>query len=135
MVSLPLLVALAAALAPPAAPPVWDRADLPRRFPRVKGERGLWIGTLHLCGAAVVDVARGEEEGEATMRLTLDPALQPRLRRETERMLKRQLTVRIDGVTVAAPFVWEPITGPGLIIAGLDEAGLEGVERTARAPC
>jgi hypothetical protein len=125
-----LLVLLLLASAPPTYP--WS----PEYYPRVRGEHGLWIGSLHLCGADAARISRGKDRfGEDTLTFTFAPSIQPRLERETTRLLNRPMRVRVDGVTVGVPFVNEPIRGAELMMYGPEGKVTELIERAAAAPC
>jgi hypothetical protein len=125
---LPLLLVLAAAS---------PRLRLfPEDYPRVRGEHGLWIGSLHLCGADAARVTRGKNSyGMETLTFTFAPSIQPRLERETTRLLDQQMPVVVDGVTVAVPNVNEPIRGTDLVLYGLRGKETELIERAALARC
>jgi len=143
MASLPFFLFAALALAQvapptPSAPPgpLLSPHDIPNPFPRVKGEKGFWIGRMRLCGGGAVTVTRTTDLlGYPALTIALPPALKPLLKAETERLLGRQMTIRVDGETISAPNVNETISGGTLAVTGMDEATMKAVERAAKAPC
>jgi hypothetical protein len=70
-----------------------------------------------------------------TLTFTFAPSIQPRLERETTRLLNQPMRVRVDGVTVGVPFVQEPIRGTELVLYGPQGKVTELIERAATAPC
>ncbi|MEA3040335.1 MAG: hypothetical protein QOE79_2848 [Sphingomonadales bacterium] len=113
------------------------RVDLfPEDYPRVPGEHGLWIGSLHLCGADAARTTLGKDlAGWDILTLTFAPSIQPRLERETTRLLNQPMRIRVDGITVAMPYVDEPIRGTELAMSGSRRDVIETIERAAAAPC
>jgi len=128
LLALPVLLLLAA------APP---RVVLfPEDYPRVRGEHGLWLGSIHLCGADSARTTRGKDvTGYDSLIFAFAASIQPRLERETTRLLDGPLPIRVDGSTVALPYVDEPIRGTELVLNGPKAKVLEAIERAARAPC
>lgn len=120
--ALPLLALLAAAAPAPA----------PHGM-----EHGLWAGSVRLCGAdtARVREASGGGSDELALLLSFPDSIQPALERETTRLLKRRMPIRLDGVTLVSPFVNEPIRGSGLTIIGQPLSVLERIRSAALAPC
>lgn len=75
--------------------------------------RGVWIGTMPLCGAgpvttqAVID----EYSGDQVLQITLDKTDAARLADFTTANVGNQMAVRVDGKLVMEPYINEPIVG------------------------
>lgn len=99
---------------------------------------GLWIGTLRVCRE---EIAEGkvepvhEEYGMPALKLVFVPALRPRLLVQTERLLNRPMSIRIDGEAVMAPNVNEPIAGGEVMLSGPDREEMERVRAAALRAC
>lgn len=89
-------------------------------------EHGLWIGSLKLCKASVIEVRIDTE------RLTKRPALFVKLAPQasasfaslTRKALERRLAVRLDGSIISRPTIYEPMEHGILQIIGPDEQAL-----------
>lgn len=99
---------------------------------------GLWIGTLHVCRSSVAEATVEpipEDNAMSGLKLVVGPALKPRLLAQTERLLNKPMSVRIDGEAVMAPNVHEPIAGGEMMLSGADREELERVRAAALRPC
>src|SRR4051812_7544915 len=124
---------------------LWAAADLPSdqptepdavaQAPRVRGEKGLWIGSMSLCRDNVAVRAVADPTGEPALLLTFSPDLQPRLRDETAGQLDRPMAIRVGGRTLTAPYVREPIAGLEMQLAGLDSKARKAIARAAERRC
>ena len=103
-----------------------------------EGMPGLWVGTLRVC-RDVVDHAAVEplleEGGMLQLTLTLSPALQPRLLALTEDRVGQRLSIRIDGEEIAAPNLYEPLTGGAMSVSAPERDELERVRSAALRAC
>ena len=102
--------------------------------------RGLWFGPLHLCGDAVLAVSEArDEQDQRTIIVHFSPAMAEAVRTETTRRVNSELPIVLDGRTVVAPVVREPIAGGVIALAGEPLAGVEGGVEALRAaaarPC
>lgn len=103
--------------------------------------RGLWIGPMHLCGGAVLSVGAGQDEQDRDrILIRFSPAMAATLASETSQRVGKALPVLLDGRTLTAPIVNEPILGGEVSIAGGEPlAGLDGGADAFRAaaarPC
>ncbi|SNS82789.1 hypothetical protein SAMN06295912_11831 [Sphingomonas laterariae] len=80
---------------------------------------GFAIGGQAFQQAEILDArAMPELDGTASIMLTLDPAAAKRLEAITRAHLQKPVEVTLDGATIAAPVVAEPITEGVLTIAG-----------------
>jgi hypothetical protein len=119
------LLACAAAAAPAVAP-----------AQRSAQNHGLWIGPIPACAGTVADVAAApDHSGELSAILTLRPAWRAALRRETTRLLDRPMPVRLDGRTLMAPIVREPIAGGLIALSPVTARQAERIGRAAARPC
>lgn len=100
-------------------------------------ERGLWVGSIHLCSDTVEAAEAGPDpySGSPTLTITLKPELRDRLRRETEPMVNRQISVRLDGETVMEPNVNEPLVFGALSLHGPSEQEMRRIADAASQDC
>ena len=101
---------------------------------------GLWIGTMRVCRALVVDVTVGPSEFEPHDRpvvtLKFVPAAREQLARLTAARVGQPLAVRIDGRLITAPVVNEPILGGQIQLSGgADGDEWETIRSAALRPC
>jgi hypothetical protein len=114
-------------------------AEAKRRLAEVTARMpGLWVGTLHVCRDEVAEAIVEpiyEDNAMSGLKLVLAPALKPRLLAQTERLLNKPMSVRIDGEAVMAPNVHEPIAGGELMLSGPEREELERVRSAALRSC
>jgi len=80
------------------------------RMPRVRGQKGLWMGGVPLCRDSVASaVATTVLMGAPAVQIAFRPAMRAAVARETGLYSGRQMPVRLDGRALAAPFVETPI--------------------------
>lgn len=98
--------------------------------------RGLWLGTLRLCGARVEGVEAGESEfaGESPVIVRFSLAFAPRVRALTAAFVSRRLPIVLDGRIVVRPTVNEPVSH-AISITSLDGTSVEQIRRAAATPC
>lgn len=129
-----LLLLFASAAVPAAGRAGDDR--LSAQFPRVEGERGLYVGSIRVCRDTVAQVKQVTDPGGyPALQILFTPAAAARLRSETAGLVGRQMSIRIDGRTIMAPNVLEEISGGTVHISGAAPHGVPGMRRAARSPC
>ena len=97
-------------------------------------ERGLWIGPIHLCGINGV-IQSGRDRYGLTLLIRVGEDLKERLEAETRRLVGQEMPIRVDGRTLMAPVVNEPITGGVVQLMPASEADVAELRRAAAAPC
>lgn len=98
---------------------------------------GLWVGTLHVCGANLAD-AKIEPYLEAAMwrlNIQLLPAFRERLLAETERKVGKPMSVHLDGKMVMQPIVYEPLSTGSVALTGPEREVLEQVRAATLRSC
>jgi len=98
--------------------------------------RGLWIGGIRACRGTVIEVRLNRDVGGGPMAtIRLRPEARARLARETARSVGRAMPVRLNGRTIMAPVVREPILGGTMAISGLSAGDAEAVRVAALRAC
>lgn len=103
--------------------------------------RGLWLGPLHLCAGTVQAIEEGKDEQQMPrILIRFAPAMAEAVRTETTKRVNAQLPILLDGRTLTAPVVREPITGGEISIAGPDpvadfDGGVPALREGAARPC
>lgn len=102
---------------------------------RGAGGRGLWVGPIHVCRDAAQVITGTDRRGEATATITLRPELRARLERETGRRVGRPMPVRLNGRTISAPTVMEPLTAGVVMLYGPTQRDAEAIRAAAGRAC
>jgi hypothetical protein len=102
--------------------------------PRVRGETGLWIGSIRVCRARVEKAELVDAYGGALILRLTAPYRLPLLE-QTSASLDKQMSVRIDGRTVMAPFINAPIARGELLLLSFDARLLGRLRRSALRRC
>lgn len=101
---------------------------------------GAWLGPLSICSdmTATTRLSVDEWSGLPVLIIDLDERLHAALAELTAGMIAKPLPLRIDGRTIIAPYVNEPITKGSLQVTGPDMKELNQVQaslaRCAEAP-
>jgi preprotein translocase subunit SecD len=99
-------------------------------------DRGLWLGPLPLCSESVASVTFVQDEaGFPQLSISLRPQWRLALERLTTRFVARQIPVRLNGRTVTAPVITEPITDGAVAISGGEAGLLVRMRAATRLPC
>jgi preprotein translocase subunit SecD len=136
----PLLALLLLAATVSAAAPAAERAGddrLSAEFPRVAGEKGLFVGSIRVCRGTVAQQVRrvADPGGSPALQIVFTPAAAERLRSETAALVGRPMRIRIHGRTVMAPVVLEEIGGGTVHISGPPARDLPEMRRAALRRC
>jgi hypothetical protein len=107
----------------------------PESFPRVRGERGLWFGPLQVCRERVTRAERVSDHGVPALLVAFTPDQRDALLEATRPLVGRQMTIRLNGRTIAAPMVNEPIAGGEVMITGAVDKALAKIVKQALRPC
>ena len=132
---LALLLLIASAAEAPAAGRDRDER-LSSQFPRVKGDKGLFVGSIRACRDTVTQVNPvADPSGFPALEIVFTAAAAARLRSETAALVGRPIRFRLDGRTVIAPTVLEEITGGRLHISGPPALDVPDLRRAALGRC
>ena len=99
------------------------------------GERGLWIGPVHLCRDSIEAASAIRDiDGSRALLVRFKPAARLDFARWTAGQVGRKLAIRLDGRTLSEPVINEPILGGMAQISGLSQ-DVEAAARAAKGPC
>ncbi len=100
-------------------------------------ETGLWIGDIALCADMVSDakISIDEVVQEPLFNLKLTGDATKRLAELTRRSVGKSISIRIDGVMLSEPNVWEPIYNGEIQITGIEPADMDKIIAATQRPC
>ncbi len=96
-------------------------------------DRGLWIGSMHVCPKDVLDSMIGGDPPALSIRLTKDTAAV--LEAVISRSIDAPIAIRLDGAVIARPVPYELIPLGRLAISGPSRETLERVLQALRVDC
>jgi hypothetical protein len=96
--------------------------------------KGLWVGPVHACGAAVAGAKAVKDAwGDAAAEIRLTAEAAATLGRFSAEMVEEHMVVRLDGRVVSRPQVQEPVSD-AVDIHGPTYAEVERIVRAALRP-
>lgn len=96
-------------------------------------DRGLWIGSMHVCAKEVLDAMIGGDPPALSIRLTKDATAV--LETVISRSIDTPIAIRLDGAVIARPVPYDPIASGRMAISGPTRETLDRVLRALRVPC
>lgn len=96
-------------------------------------DRGLWIGSMHVCPEDVLDSIISGDPPALSIRLKKDAAAV--LEAVISRSIDTPIAIRLDGAVIARPVPYDPIVSDRMAISGPSRETLDRVLRALRAPC
>ena len=105
--------------------------------PANAAETGLWIGDIALCSDTVSDakISNDEAISEPVFNLKLTGDAAKRLAELTRRSVGKSISIRIDGVGLSEPNIWEPIYNGEIQITGIEPTDMDKIIAATQRPC